>query len=83
MDRAYRGFSNSWLIPWTYTCWKNGGLTARCSTNLVSHVGYDDLATHYGSVGTRYQPPFRLLPSVRSTIRRTSTGIDFWTMSLL
>lgn len=56
MERAYRGLLNSWFHPWLYACWKHRGLTARSSTNLVSHVGFDDLATHFASGDRRFQP---------------------------
>jgi hypothetical protein len=56
MERAYRGLSNAWDFAWTYAGWNHRGLTARSSTNLVSHVGFDDLATHFASGDRRFQP---------------------------
>lgn len=37
---------NSWAVPWTFSCWVRGGLSAIPETNLVSNIGYSDAATH-------------------------------------
>ncbi|MEM6690902.1 MAG: glycosyltransferase family 2 protein [Planctomycetota bacterium] len=41
-----RGKLNSWAIPWLFSQWSVGGLTATPNVNLVENIGFDDRATH-------------------------------------
>ncbi|MCK4386474.1 MAG: glycosyltransferase family 2 protein [Candidatus Pacebacteria bacterium] len=43
---AYENKVNSWAYIWTYTCWKQKGLTCLPNINLVSNIGFDEQATH-------------------------------------
>lgn len=40
------GKPNSWAYAWTFTCWKNRGLTILPNINLVSNIGFGENATH-------------------------------------
>jgi len=37
---------NTWDYQWTYTCWKNSGLTILPNVNLVSNIGFGAESTH-------------------------------------
>lgn len=45
-DRVHRGEIDSWAYPWTFTCWKEHGLSILPSVNLVSNIGFGEQATH-------------------------------------
>jgi len=45
-DKVYREEVDSWAYPWTFTCWKEHGLTILPAVNLVSNIGFDVRATH-------------------------------------
>jgi hypothetical protein len=37
---------DSWAYVWRFNCWLNGGVTVTPNVNLVTNIGFDDLATH-------------------------------------
>ncbi len=37
---------DTWDHQWTYTCWRQNGLTALPSVNLISNIGFGEDATH-------------------------------------
>ncbi|MES2727174.1 MAG: nucleotide-diphospho-sugar transferase [Bacteroidota bacterium] len=43
---------NTWDYQWTYTIWKNRGLSILPNKNLVSNIGFDNNGTH--STGINY-----------------------------
>ncbi|NNJ11428.1 glycosyltransferase family 2 protein [Chloroflexales bacterium ZM16-3] len=45
-DRVYAGQIDSWAYRWTYSCWRQNGLTALPARNLVSNIGFGTGATH-------------------------------------
>lgn len=45
-DAAYAGTVDSWAYRWTYSCWKQQGLTALPSRNVVKNIGFGSEATH-------------------------------------
>ena len=40
------GSLNSWAVPWTYSCWKEGMSAILPSRNLVSNIGFGVDSTH-------------------------------------
>jgi len=46
MDNQYAGLIDTWDFPWTYACWKSGGLTVLPDQNLVTNIGFGEAATH-------------------------------------
>lgn len=40
------GKPDSWAYRWTFTCLANGGLTALPNRNLISNIGFGEVATH-------------------------------------
>ena len=42
----YKNYPDSWAYRWTYTCFKNNGLTILPNRNLVDNIGFGDKATH-------------------------------------
>ncbi len=40
------GRLDSWALVWTWSCWKEGGLTCTPRVNLVSNIGFGEDATH-------------------------------------
>jgi len=45
-DRVSSGQIDTWDYQWTYTCWRQGGLSCMPTTNLISNVGFGEGATH-------------------------------------
>ncbi len=45
-DSAFEQKVNSWGYRWTYSCWKNRGLSILPCTNLVTNIGFGANATH-------------------------------------
>lgn len=45
-DHCYKGDKNIWDYQWFYTCWKYNGLTVIPNVNLISNIGFNELATH-------------------------------------
>lgn len=43
---VYDGKVDTWDHQWTYACWRQNGLTALPSINLISNIGFGDDATH-------------------------------------
>lgn len=37
---------NTWDYAWTYSCWRNNGLTIHPKVNLISPIGFGNNATH-------------------------------------
>jgi len=50
---------NTWDYQWTYTCWKNSGLTILPNVNLVSNIGFGDNSTHTNDL----KSPFANMPT--------------------
>ena len=46
MDNQHAGLIDTWDFPWTYACWKSGGLTVLPDQNLVTNIGFGEAATH-------------------------------------
>ena len=46
MENQHAGLIDTWDFPWTYTCWKEGGLTILPDQNLVTNIGFGVSATH-------------------------------------
>lgn len=46
MDNQHAGLIDTWDFPWTYACWKSGGLTVLPDQNLVTNIGFGKDATH-------------------------------------
>ena len=46
MENQHKGLIDTWDFPWTYACWKAGGLTILPDRNLVTNIGFGDSATH-------------------------------------
>ena len=42
----YKSEPNTWDYQWTYTCFKNSGLTIIPNINLINNIGFDVEATH-------------------------------------
>jgi len=53
-DSVVEGRTNSWAYRWTYTIWRQGGLTLLPGVNLVQNVGF-------GPDGTNVRPADRRL----------------------
>lgn len=45
-DTVYVRQVDSWAYRWTYSCWRNGGLTALPAVNLVQNIGFGLDSTH-------------------------------------
>lgn len=45
-DRAARTLWRSWAYPWTFSMWLNKGVAILPGRNLVTNVGFGDLATN-------------------------------------
>ena len=50
-DHAYEQSNSNprcsfWDYQWIYACWKNGGLCILPQVNLITNIGYGELATH-------------------------------------
>lgn len=43
---VFEGRLDTWDHQWTFTCWKQGGLTALPAENLISNIGFGPEATH-------------------------------------
>lgn len=54
---VYEEKIDTWDHQWTYACWRQNGLTALPSVNLVSNIGFGEDATH-----TRRSGLFSYLP---------------------
>ncbi|MBF9059792.1 hypothetical protein HKCCSP123_11425 [Rhodobacterales bacterium HKCCSP123] len=46
LDRVKNGKIDSWAYIWTWSCFREGGLTCTPRTNLVSNIGFGPEATH-------------------------------------
>lgn len=69
LDRIAQGRLDTWDVQWVLACWLNGGLTAAPTKNLVSNVGFNDLATH-----TTFDSPLAALPTYElETIEHPAT----------
>ncbi len=42
----YKSQPNTWDYQWTYTCFKNSGLSIIPNINLINNIGFDEDATH-------------------------------------
>lgn len=45
-DRVKNGLIDTWDHQWTYSIWKNGGMSICPKSNLVSNIGFGPSATH-------------------------------------
>lgn len=45
-EACFAGNIDSWAYPWTFTCWKQSGMTILPNVNLVSNIGFGPDATH-------------------------------------
>jgi len=45
-DDTFAERNSSWAYRWTYSAWVNDALTILPSVNLVSNIGFGDVATH-------------------------------------
>jgi hypothetical protein len=45
-DDTFAERNSSWAYRWTFSAWVNGGLTVLPCVNLVSNIGFGDVATH-------------------------------------
>lgn len=45
-DKVYNKKIDSWAYPWAFTCWLKNGLTILPRRNLVSNIGFGEIATH-------------------------------------
>jgi hypothetical protein len=52
LDRVFAGHS-TWDHQWSLACWRQGGLSAVPSVNLVSNIGFGPSATHCKSLVDR------------------------------
>ena len=55
LDGVHEGAIDTWDVQWAYTVFKEGGLVAIPSQNLVSNFGFDDQATHTREKGSPYR----------------------------
>jgi hypothetical protein len=46
MKRIHAGEVDTWDYQWMYTVWKNKGLTVAPNKNLITNIGFNQLATH-------------------------------------
>ena len=47
---VYSGETNTWDYQWTYSCWKNNGVSVNPAVNLISNIGFGESATHLAKV---------------------------------
>ena len=52
LDSTYVGEQGTWDYQWTYTCWRQQGLTAISASNLIRNLGIGESATHTTGSGT-------------------------------
>lgn len=45
-EDTYQNRNTSWAYRWMFCAWAHGGLTVLPNVNLVSNIGFGDLATH-------------------------------------
>ncbi|MBI5417412.1 glycosyltransferase family 2 protein [Candidatus Poribacteria bacterium] len=45
-EKIYIGEINTWDYQWSFACWIQNGFTIIPNVNLVSNIGFGDLATH-------------------------------------
>lgn len=45
-DDTFAERNSSWAYRWTFSAWVNDGLTVLPAVNLVSNIGFGDVATH-------------------------------------
>ncbi|QNF32333.1 nucleotide-diphospho-sugar transferase [Adhaeribacter swui] len=44
--KTKQGLIDTWDYQWVYSVWKNNGLAIASNYNLVSNIGFDEMATH-------------------------------------
>lgn len=59
LNRVKAGGIDSWAYIWTWSCFRQGGLTCTPKVNLVSNIGFGDLGTHT----TARTSPFANMPT--------------------
>lgn len=45
-ERVHQEEIDTWDYPWTFSCWKEHGLTVLPAVNLVTNIGFGEQATH-------------------------------------
>lgn len=45
-DLLYSNQVDSWAVPWTYSCYKENGISIAPKYNLISNIGFGKNATH-------------------------------------
>lgn len=53
----------TWDHGWTFACWTQNGLTITPNVNLISNIGFDELATHAQAVEKKHQRAVSDLPT--------------------
>lgn len=66
-----QGEVNTWDYQWVFSIWKNNGLTIMPNYNLISNIGFDQLATHT----TAYNDNVANMPFVKMPLVRTYTDL--------
>jgi hypothetical protein len=76
-DSVYQRKIDSWDYIWTFSCWRQGGLTALPEANLCRNIGFDNRATHTQS-GTSPADRFGplMLPLRHTEVILRDTKID-------
>jgi FkbM family methyltransferase len=69
-DRVHANEIDSWAYRWTFSCWRQQGLTALPTHNLVRNIGFDTNATHTSNA----KDPLASLPleTMRSPLNHPS-----------
>ncbi|HEY4288445.1 MAG TPA: hypothetical protein VGN00_15180 [Puia sp.] len=44
--RTKEGLIDTWDYQWVFSVWKNNGLSITPNVNLISNIGFDEMATH-------------------------------------
>lgn len=56
---------DTWDHQWTYSIWKNGGLTTIPSANMISNIGFAANATHTKKANRLSNMPTKELPGIK------------------
>ena len=82
MDNQHAGLIDTWDFPWTYACWKSGGLTVLPDRNLVTNIGFGEAATHTTDAESRLAglPTYPLLEIVHPDQIQRNEMADQYTL---
>jgi hypothetical protein len=82
-ESTVEGKMDSWGFRWTYSCWKNQGLSIVPNKNLVSNIGFGENSTHTSSISSpqnnvpSYELTFPLRHPKKKLVNRKADEFSF------